>query len=213
MPPELPNRPTKEQFANDNNLFIALAKKALKWEEPADPVRILGPLYFVGTKGLGAFLITTSGGHILMNTGMPSSGPMIVDSIHKLGFKPEDIKLMINGHAHIDHAGAFAYFQAQFGAQLAVMKDDVPAMESGDKGDFNYADDFVYPPAKVDRILRDGDAIKMGDVLLTAYHTPGHTRGATTWVAHLVIDGRAYVVVFPDGAGFNPGYRLAKNPS
>ena len=207
------NLPTKEQLANDNNLFIALAKKALKWEEPAEPAKIVGPIYFVGTKGLGAFLFTTSEGHILMNTGMPSSGPMIVESIRKLGFRPEDIKLMINGHAHIDHAGAFAFLKQQFGAQLAVMKDDVEAMESGDKNDFKYANDFVYPPVKVDRILRDGDTIKMGDVLLTAYHTPGHTRGATTWIANIAVDGKAYVVAFPDGAGFNPGYRLVKNPS
>jgi metallo-beta-lactamase class B len=208
-----PNVPTKEQLANDNNLFLSLARKVLKWEEPEEPIKIVGPLYFVGTKGLGAFLITTSEGHILMNTGMPSSGPMIVDSIRKLGFRPEDIKIMINGHAHIDHAGAFGYLKQQFGAQLAVMKDDVPAMESGDRDDFKYANDFVYPAVKVDRILRDGDTIRMGDVLLTAYHTPGHTRGATTWIANLVDGGRPYVVAFPDGAGFNPGYRLAKNPS
>jgi len=117
LPPELPNRPTKDQLANDNNLFIALAKMFLKGEEPTEPVQIAGPIYFVGTKGLGAFLIATSEGHVLMNTGMPSSGPMIVDSIRKLGFKPEDIKLMINGHAHIDHAGAFAFFKQQYGAQ------------------------------------------------------------------------------------------------
>ena len=205
--------PTKEQLANDNNLFIALAKKALKWEEPDEPVRIVGPVYFVGTKGLGVFLFATAEGHVLMNTGMPSSGPMIVESIKKLGFKPEDIKVMINGHAHIDHAGAFAYLKELTGAKLAVMKDDVAAMESGDLGDFKYANDFVYPAVKVDRVLRDGDTIRMGDVLLTAYHTPGHTRGATTWIANLTVDGKAYVVAFPDGAGFNPGYRLAKNPS
>jgi metallo-beta-lactamase class B len=208
-----PNLPTKEQLANDNSLFLALAKKALKWEEPAEPVRIVGPIYFVGTKGLGIFLFTTSEGNILMNTGMPSSGPMIVDSVRKLGFKPEDIKLMINGHAHIDHAGAFAFMKKLTGAQLAVMKDDVGAMESGDKDDFKYANDFAYEGLKVDRVLRDGDQIRMGDVLLTAYHTPGHTCGATTWIANLVVDGKAYVVAFPDGAGFNPGYRVAKDPS
>ena len=92
------------------------------------------------------------------------------------------------------------------------MKDDVAAMESGDRSDFKYADDFVYEGVKVDRVLRDGDTIKVGEVLLTAYHTPGHTRGATTWVLHVAIDGKPYVVVFPDGAGFNPGYRLAKDP-
>jgi metallo-beta-lactamase class B len=208
-----PNAPSKEQLANDNNLFISLAKKVLKWEEPAEPVRIVGPIYFVGTKGLGVFLFTTSEGNILMNTGMPSSGPMIVDSIRKLGFKPEDIKLMINGHAHIDHAGAFAFMKKLTGAQLAVMKDDVAAMESGDKDDFKYANDFAYEGVKVDRVLRDGDQIRMGDILLTAYHTPGHTRGATTWIVNLVVDGKAYIVAFPDGAGFNPGYRVAKNPS
>jgi len=107
-----PNLPTKEQLANDNNLFLSFARKALKWEEPAEPVKIVGPLYFVGTKGLGVFLLTTFEGHILTNTGMPSSGPMIVDSIRKLGFRPEDIKLMINGHAHIDTCGRFRLSEA-----------------------------------------------------------------------------------------------------
>jgi metallo-beta-lactamase class B len=211
---ELPaNVPSKEQLARDNSLFLSLARKYLKWEEPTEPFQIAGPIYFVGTKGLGVFLFTTPEGYILMNTGMPSSGPMIIESIRKLGFRPQDIKIMINGHAHIDHAGAFAYLKEKAGADLAVMQDDVPAMESGDRGDFKYGDDFVYPPVKVDRILRDGDTVRMGDVLLTAYHTPGHTRGATTWVADIVIDGKAYIVAFPDGAGFNPGYRLVRDPS
>ena len=213
---ELPARadvPTQEELANDNNLFLSLARKVLKWEDPAEPTHIVGPIYFVGTAGLGAFLFATSDGLILMNTGMPSSGPMIVESIKKLGFRPEDLKIMINGHAHIDHAGAFAWFKEQFGAELAVMREDVPAMESGDANDFKYANDFLYPPVKVDRVLRDGDVVRLGEVTLTAYLTPGHTRGATTWVATVVDGGRPYVVIFPDGAGFNPGYRLAKDPS
>lgn len=206
------NVPTKEQLAKDNNLFISLARKFLKWEEPEEPLKIVGPIYFVGTKGLGAFLITTSEGHILMNTGMPSSGPMMVESIKKLGFKPQEIKLMINGHAHIDHAGAFAHFKKLSGAQMAVMSDDVVLMESGGKGDFKYADDFAYEPVKVDRVLSDGEVIRMGEVVLTPYHTPGHTRGATTWVLNIADGGKPYVIVFPDGSGFNPGYRLAKEP-
>jgi len=205
--------PTNEQLANDNKLFVSLAIETMKWEEAAEPLQIVGPLYFVGTRGLGVFLFTTSEGHVLMNTGMPSSGPMIVESIQKLGFRPEEIRVMINGHAHVDHAGAFAFFKERYGAPLAIMQDDVAAMESGDRDDFKYANDLTYPPVGVDRILRDGDRIRMGDVLLTAHHTPGHTRGATTWIANLVVDGRAYAVVFPDGAGFNPGYRLVKNPS
>ncbi len=215
---ELPPGMTKEELLKkletDNKLFIELAGKNLKWEEPAEPVRIAGPIYFVGTKGLGAFLFITWEGLILMNTGMPSSGPMMVASIRKLGFKHEDIKLMINGHAHADHAGAFAFFKQQIpGAQLAVMREDVAAMESGDRNDFKYGDDLTYPGVKVDRVLRDGERIRMGEVLLTAYNTPGHTRGATTWIADIIVDGKPYVVVFPDGAGFNPGYRVSeKNP-
>jgi metallo-beta-lactamase class B len=209
----LPPGITEEQLANDNSLFLRLATAALKWEEPAEPVHIAGPLYFVGTQGLGAFLFATAQGHILMNTGMPSSGPMIAESLRKLDLEVTDIELMINGHAHIDHAGAFAYLKQRSGAQLAVMEPDVAAMESGDRGDFKYADDFVYPAVKVDRVLRDGDTIALGDVQLTARHTPGHTRGATTWIATVVEDGKPYVVVFPDGAGFNPGYRLVENPS
>ena len=103
------NSPTTTIF------FLKLAPRGrCKWEEPEEPVQIIGPIYFVGTKGLGAFLFTTSEGHILMNTGMPSSGPMIEELIRKLGFKPEDIKVMINGHAHVDHAGAFAYFKKRY---------------------------------------------------------------------------------------------------
>jgi metallo-beta-lactamase class B len=94
---------------------------------------------------------------------------------------------MINGHAHIDHAGAFAYLKQQVpGAELVVMREDVPAMGSGDKGHFKYAEDLVYPGVKVDRVLRDGDTIELGDVLLNAYLPPGHTRGSTTWVANIV---------------------------
>jgi metallo-beta-lactamase class B len=121
--------PTEEELANNNELFLTLASKSHKWEEPAEPIKIVDPLYFVGTKGLGAFLFTTPEGHILMNTGMPSSGPMITESIRKLGF----IRIMINGHAHVDHAGAFAYLKELWGARLAIMKEDVQAIEEGGK--------------------------------------------------------------------------------
>jgi len=141
---------------------------------------------------------------------------MIVESIRKLGFKPEDIKIIINGHGHSDHAGAFAYFKKLSNAQVAIMEADVAMIEDGGKSDFHYGYDWQImgqPPVKVDRILRDGDTVKLGDVILTPYNTPGHTRGATTWVTTLLDTGRAYKVVFPDGAGFNPGYRVAKDPS
>jgi len=213
---ELPEKlPTKEDLAKDNKLFLELATKALKWDVPAEPVRIVGPLYFVGTQGLSSWLFVTSEGDILLNTGTPNSGPMIVDSIRKLGFKPEDIKIIINGHGHSDHAGAFAFFKKLTGAQIAIMQEDVAMIEDGGKSDFHYGRDWQImgqPPVKVDRVLRDGDTVRLGEVVLTALHTPGHTKGATTWITTLVQDGKAYKVVFPDGAGFNPGYTVA-NPA
>jgi metallo-beta-lactamase class B len=208
--------PTKEELAKDNNLFLTLARKAFKWDEPADPIHIVGPLYFVGTTGLSSWLFVTSEGNILLNTGMPESAPLIEESIRKLGFKPEDIKIIINGHAHSDHAGAFAALKQMTGAELAVMEADVPSIEDGGKSDFHYGADWKimgFPPAKVDRILRDRDTVRLGEVILMAYNTPGHTRGSTTWATVLVDNGKAYSVVFPDGGGFNPGYRLAKSPS
>jgi metallo-beta-lactamase class B len=96
------------------------------------------------------------------------------------------------------------------------MESDVRPMEDGGKSDFHYGTDWKimgFPPVKVDRVLRDGDTVRLGDVVLTAYNTPGHTRGATTWTTTLVDGGKAYRVVFLDGGGFNPGYRLAKSPS
>lgn len=209
--------PSKEQLAKDNKLFIELATRHLHWDEPAEPIRIVGPLYFVGTQGLSSWLFATREGHILFNTGTLKSGPMIVESIRKLGFKPEEIKIIINGHGHSDHAGAFAYMKQLSGGQLSIMEEDVAMVEDGGKSDFHYGKDWQVmgqPPVKVDRVLRDGDQVRLGEVLLTAHHTPGHTRGSTTWTTTLVQDGRAYAVVFPDGGGFNPGYRVsARNPS
>ncbi len=207
-----PELPTKEQLAKDNNLFLTIARKALKWDVPTEPVHIAGPLYFVGTAGLSSWLFATSEGHILLNTGMPDSGPMIVDSIKKLGFKVEDIKIIINGHGHADHAGDFAFMKKLSGAQLAIMEPDVAMIEDGGKSDFHYGKDWKImgqPPVKVDRVLRDGDTVKLGEVILTAYNTPGHTRGSTTWVTTVVEGGKVYSVAFPDGGGFNPGYRVA----
>jgi metallo-beta-lactamase class B len=211
---ELPKGVTAEDLAKNNKLFIELATKALHWDEPTDPVKIAGPLYFVGTRGLGSWLFVTSEGNILLNTGTPKSGPMIVESIRKLGFTPEDIKIMINGHGHSDHAGAFTDLKQLTGAQIAIMQPDVAMIEDGGQSDLHYGKDWQVmgqPPVKVDRVLRNGDVVRLGEVVLTGYNTPGHTQGATTWVTTLVEGGQAYKVVFPDGAGFNPGYQIA-NP-
>lgn len=208
-------QPTPEEAANNPALFLESARKLLKWDEPAEPTKIIGPIYFVGTKGLAVFLITTSEGHIVLNTGMPGSGPMIEKSIRKLGFRPEDAKIILTTHAHVDHAGGHAWLKKLSGAKVAMIREEKALFESGGKRDFHYGriKEFEFEPTKVDSVFEDGDEIKLGDVTLTALLTSGHTRGSTTYVTKIVDDGQTYTVVIPNGASINPGYRLTKNPS
>ena len=171
--------PTKEELAKDNKLFLTLARQALKWDVATAPSKIVGPLHYVGTAGLSSYFFVTSEGNILFNTGMPESGPMIVASMQKLGFAAEDIKILINGHGHSDHAGAFAYFKKLTGAQLAIMEADVPMVEDGGKSDFHYGHDWQImgqPPVKVDRVLRDGDTVRLGEVVHRPPHAGTHAR-------------------------------------
>ena len=208
-------QPAVEELANDPPRFLDVARKAFKWDEPAEPARIVGPIYFVGTKGLSAFLIATPEGHIVLNTGMPGSGPLIEKSIRKLGFQPQDVKLLLTGHAHVDHVGGHAYLQKLSMAKIAMIREEKDLFESGGKLDFHYGGypEFEFEPAKVDRTFRDGEEIKLGDVTLRALLTNGHTRGSTTFVMKVLDDGKTYSVVFPNGTSINPGYRLTKNPS
>jgi len=186
-----------------------------KWSAPAEPVKIAGPVYFVGTQGLAAWLITTPAGHILLNTAVPRSGPLIANSVRKLGFKPQDIKVLLAGHAHFDHVGGHAYIQRLSGARVAVMAREKELIESGGKLDFHYGarPGFAFDPVRAGQVLQDGDAIQLGGVTLTARLTPGHTKGCTTFSMTAVDDGQPYTVVFADGTSVNPGYRLVKDPS
>jgi metallo-beta-lactamase class B len=203
------------ELAKDPARFLETAQKVLKWNEPTEPTRIVGPLYFVGTKGLAAYLITTPQGHVLMNTAMPVSAPAIADSIRKLGFKPEDVKLLLAGHAHIDHVGGHAHIQQLSGARVAAIAEEVELIQSGGKLDFLYGayPQFAFPRLMVEWVFHDGDMIKLGDVALSARLTPGHTKGSTTFVMKVVDEGKPYIVVFPNGTSINPGYRLVKDPS
>lgn len=205
----------RDTFAGNQAFFLTAARKLYKWDEPAAPARIVGPIYFVGTKGLGVFLITTKEGHIVVNTGMPGSGPMIETSIRTLGFRPEDIKILLAGHAHCDHVGGHAYLKKLSGAQIAMIREEKELFESGGTLDFHYgaSKEFAFEPAPVDRMFFDGDEIKLGDVTLTAHLTNGHTRGSTTFTMNVTEGGKTYTVVFPTGTSVNPGYRLVANPS
>lgn len=140
-----------KRLADNPPLFLQMAIKTGKWNEPAEPMHIAGPIYFVGTQGLSVWLVKSSEGLILLNTGMPESGPMIEKSVRKLGFKPKDIKLLLTGHAHIDHAGGHAYIKKLSGAQVATMDIEEELLESGGRGDFHYAafPEFRYEPVNL----------------------------------------------------------------
>src|SRR5262249_41469883 len=140
-----------------------------------------GNLYYVGTQGLASYLVTTPAGHILINSDLEANVPQIRDSVVTLGFKIEDVKILLVSHAHFDHVAGSAALKKLTGARYMVMDADVSVVESGGKTDFQYGDGTHYPPTKVDRVLHDGDEVKLGDATLVAHLTPGHTRGCTTW--------------------------------
>lgn len=193
-------------------VFAAMMKA---WQAPAAPLHVAGPIYFVGTKGLCVWLITTPAGHILLGGGMPQSTPLIVDSIKKLGFKVEDVKILLSNHAHFDHVGTLAELKKLSGGKVMTMEQDVALLASGGKTDYLFAKEerLQFPPVTVDRALKDGDTVELGGVKLTAHRASGHTPGCAVFTMTVEEGGQKYAVVFPDGTSVNPGTRLVKDPS
>jgi metallo-beta-lactamase class B len=183
------------------------------WSEPFPPFRIAENLYYVGTKGLANYLVTTPEGHILVNSDLESSVPLVRDSVEKLGFKFSDIKILLISHAHYDHDAGSAKIKEMTGAKYMVMQPDVDVVESGGKTDFFYGSNpsTLYPPTSVDRVLHDGDEVKLGDAVLVAHLTPGHTKGCTTWTMKVKEDDKTYDAVIIGSVNVNPGYKLVGN--
>lgn len=180
---------------------------------PHAPFHIIGNVYFVGSKDLGSYLITTPKGNILINPDFDGNVPMIKDSIEKLGFKYADTKILLISHSHSDHDAGAALVIKQTGAKYEVMAQDVPVVESGGKTDFQYGNSpkGLYAPAKVDRVLHDGDKVELGGTVLTAHLTPGHTKGCTTWTLTAKEGGKNYDVTIVGSPNVNPGYKLVNN--
>jgi len=183
------------------------------WLEPFPPFRIAGNLYYIGSRGLASYLVTTPEGHILINSNLEKSVPMLRASIEKLGFKYSDVKILLISHAHWDHNAGSALIQKETGAKYMVMAEDVSAVESGGKTDFNYGRDkgTYYPATKVDRTLRDKEEVKLGGTVLVAHLTAGHTRGCTTWTMKVGDGAKALDAVIVCSPNVNPGYKLVNN--
>ena len=183
------------------------------WTEPFPPFHIAGNLYYVGSKGLANYLITTPQGNILINSDLEANAPLIEASIEKLGFKLKDTKILLISHAHWDHDAGSAIIKEMTGAAYMVMDADVPIVESGGKTDFEYGNTptALYPPTKVDRVLHDGDKVRLGGTVLVAHLTPGHTKGCTTWTMQVTEGDKRYNVVILGSPNVNPGYKLVNN--
>jgi metallo-beta-lactamase class B len=201
--------------------FVCLPAKAKAhpdWTTPLPPFQIADDLYYVGSRDLAAYLITTPAGNILINANLTSSPPLIRASVEKLGFSWKDTKILLNGQAHSDHMGGAAEVLWETRARDMVMEGDADVVRSGGRKDFAFGTDGIetYPPARVDRVLHDGDTVVLGGVTLTAHRTGGHTRGCTTWTfrTHISSDpaGRFRNVVIIGGLWALSQYRFFDKP-
>ena len=186
-----------------------------EWNQPREPFRIFGNSYFVGTMGLSAILVTSDRGHILLDGGLSQSAPVIDANIRKLGFKTEDIKLIVNSHAHYDHAAGIAALQRQSGAVVAATASGAQALQRGE----NTVDDPQYgfghaanafPPIKTVRVVNDREVIEIAGLAIEAHDTAGHTPGSTTWTWRSCEGTRCLNMVYADSltAVSAPGFRF-----
>jgi metallo-beta-lactamase class B len=182
---------------------------------PFAPLHIVGNLYYVGTYDLAVYLITTREGNILINTGINDSVAHIRANIESLGFKFSDIKLLLATHGHWDHVAGMAEIKRLTGAKMFMQEDDAELLETGGSADYRYPQGrgAVYEPIKVDRRLKDGDTVRLGETVLTVLHHPGHTKGATSFLFTTRDRGRDYRVLIVNMGTINPGVAVSGMPA
>ena len=181
-------------------LFAAPAAAGLdppEWTEPTAPFRIAGPVYYVGSKGLAAYLIAAPGGLILLDGTMAENVPQIEANIAALGFHLKDVKWLLVSHAHFDHAAGLAALKADSGARLLAAAQEKPALESGRPPSVTSYGIVTFPPVKVDQVVADGAPLDLGGMRFTTIVTPGHTPGCTTWATTIADGPKTLRVVFP----------------
>jgi metallo-beta-lactamase class B len=174
--------------------------------QPFEPFRIIDNIYYVGTNDLACYLIKTNAGLILLDTGYEESAPIVRANIKALGFKLQDIKIMLSSHAHYDHVGGQADMKKITGAQVYASAADAVILESGGVKSFHPLKPFK--PVKIDHVVKDGEAVRLGNVAMTAHLVPGHTEGNTAWTTVVSEAGKQYDVVFMGSMSINPGVHL-----
>src|SRR5262245_22324928 len=173
-------------------------------ENQFPPHKIIGNIYYVGTETLSAFLITTPQGHVLINSAYERTVPVIQKSVEQLGFKFNDIKIVLGSHAHADHMEGDALVKQLTGAQVMAMDEDVAALRAMQPGG---------KPHPIDKVLHDGEQVTLGGTTLIAHLTPGHTKGCTTWTMKVKEGEKMLDVIIIGSMGLNPGIRLVNNPT
>ena len=181
------------------------------WVTPAAPFHIIGPVYSVGSEGLAVFLIHTKAGNILLDAGVPEIATQIENNIKTLGFDLKDTKILLNSHAHFDHSGGLQQIKRDTGATLISSEGDKPSLESGAYLGSETVKAMSAPPVKVDKTVKDGESLTLGEVTMTAHLTPGHTKGCTSWTLPISDEGVKHKAVFFCSATIAAN-RLTPNP-
>lgn len=182
------------------------------WNRPVDPYKIAGPVYSVGANDVTSFLITTSEGHVLINSGFVETVPIIEANVRRLGFRIEDVKLILASHAHFDHVGGHAALRAKTGAKVLISEGDTEAVRTGGRIFDSGGGGYVWPACPVDRALHDGETVSLGGLSFTPRVTPGHTKGATTWLFDVSEGARVLHVAVYSSMTVIPGVLLLGNP-
>ena len=172
--------------------------------------KVIGNVYYVGSKNLAIYLVATPAGHFIINSGFEETVPLIRTSVESLGFRLSDVKFLLASHAHSDHVAGHASLRKLTGAKVCVMRGDEGVIAGGGAGQYLYKNSR-WAPCPVDRRLRDGEQLKLGETTLVARWTPGHTRGCTTWTCRVAAGGRMHDVVVVGSPNVNPGFQLVNN--
>ena len=181
-PPRQVERP-RAPIETSGPLFAARCKEFDDWDKPAPPVRIHANTYLVGTCGIAAILITGNAGHILVDAGTEAGADLIAANIRRLGFNPRDVRYLLHSHEHLDHVGGMARLKQLTGAQLIASAPAAGVLNSGAAAaaDPQAGMHPPFPAAPVERVITDGGTVRLGNLVLTAIATPGHTPGALSW--------------------------------
>lgn len=184
-----------------------------EWSKDYRPFRIAGNLYYVGTYDLACYLIATPQGHILINTGLETSVPLIRKHVEALGFKFADIKILLATHAHYDHVAGMAAIKKATGAKMMIQEKDAKALADGGASDFALGGHgSTFEPVEADKLLRDQEVVKLGTMQVKLLHHPGHTPGASSFAFTVKDEKRAYRVLIANMPTILPETKLAGMP-